>query len=67
MRNEKMSLDQRVSDLDAGAQSFKDEIRQLEAEIKKFKLRERDNEEVFICGVALKLIFWLFERLWAAF
>lgn len=50
MRNEKMSLDQRVSDLDAGAQSFKDEIHQLEAEIKKLKLREKNNKEVYIRG-----------------
>jgi len=46
MRSEKISLEQRVSDLNVGAQSFKDEIRLLEAELRKFKQKERDNEEV---------------------
>lgn len=46
MRTEKISLEQRVSDLNVGAQSFKDEIHLLEAELRKFKQRERDNEEV---------------------
>jgi len=46
MRTEKISLEQRVSDLNVGAQSFKDEIRLLEAELRKLKQRERDNEEV---------------------
>jgi len=48
MRTEKISLEQRVSDLNVGAQSFKDEIRLLEAELRKLKQRERDNEEVSI-------------------
>ncbi|KAL4092392.1 hypothetical protein QTP88_026896 [Uroleucon formosanum] len=46
MRIEKISLEQRVSDLNVGAQSFKDEIRLLEAELRKLKQRERDNEEI---------------------
>ncbi|XP_027840763.1 rab11 family-interacting protein 4 isoform X4 [Aphis gossypii] len=46
MRTEKISLEQRVSDLNVGAQSFKDEIRLLEAELRKLKQRERDNEEI---------------------
>jgi len=48
MRTEKISLEQRVSDLNVGAQSFKDEIRLLEAELRKLKQRERDNEEVSV-------------------
>lgn len=48
VRNEKLLLEQRVSDLNVGAQSFKDEIRLLEAELRKLKQRERDNEEVSI-------------------
>ncbi|XP_025197361.1 rab11 family-interacting protein 4 isoform X3 [Melanaphis sacchari] len=46
MRSEKISLEQRVSDLNVGAQSFKDEIRLLEAELRKLKQKERDNEEI---------------------
>lgn len=48
MRYEKTSLEQRVSDLDVGAKSYKDEIRLLEAELRKLKLREKDNEEVSV-------------------
>lgn len=48
MRNEKTSLEQRVGDLNVGAQSFKDEIRLLEAELRKSKQREKDNEEVSV-------------------
>lgn len=48
VRSEKTSLEQRVSDLDTGARSFKDEIRLLEAELRKLKQKERDNEEVSI-------------------
>jgi len=48
MRNEKTLLELRVNDLNTGAQSFKDEIRLLEAEIRKLKQRERDNEDVSI-------------------
>jgi len=48
VRTEKISLEQRVSDLNVGAQSFKDEIRLLEAELRKLKQRERANEEVSI-------------------
>lgn len=48
IRTEKTSLEQRVSDLNVGAQSFKDEIRMLEAELRKSKQREKDNEEVSI-------------------
>lgn len=48
IKNEKISLEQRVSDLNIGAQSFKDEICLLDAELRKLKQRERDNEEVSI-------------------
>lgn len=48
MKCEKTSLEQRVNDLDVGAKSYKDEIRLLEAEIRKLKQKERDNEEVSV-------------------
>lgn len=51
VRNEKTSLEQRVSDLNVGAKSFKDEIRLLEAELRKLKQREKDNEEVSIINI----------------
>lgn len=37
-----------MGDLNVGAQSFKDEIRLLEAELRKSKQREKDNEEVSV-------------------
>lgn len=57
VRNEKTSLEQRVSDLDVGAKSFKDEIRLLEAELRKLKQREKDNEEVSIINI-INIIFY---------
>lgn len=56
MRHEKISLEQRVGDLNVGAQSFKDEIRLLDAELRKLKQREKDNEEVSVVIYDIVLI-----------
>lgn len=45
-RNEKTSLERKLSDLEEDAQLFKDKIYTLELELRKLKLREKDNEKV---------------------
>lgn len=55
-RNEKVLLEQRVNDLNMGAQSFKEEIHLMEAELRKLKQIEKDNEEVSVLEYYLCLL-----------
>lgn len=57
VRYEKTSLEQRVNDLDMSVKSYKDEIRLLEAELRKLRQREKDNKEVSVINVNIIFLF----------